>query len=162
DESGSGYGFRFMQDCRNAGLSEQQACEQILADQTEAGEWARRVDKRQLHRAWENSKSKEQPDADEFDQRFKLTAFKDVKIGTTTNYLVKGIVPREGLIVVWGPPKCGKSFWTFDLSMHVALDWKYRGCRVKQGRVVYLALEGRGGFAGRIEAFKKFHDLKDM
>jgi hypothetical protein len=94
-----------------------------------------------------------------FDQRFKLTAFNDVKLSTTANYLVKGIVPREGLIVVWGPPKCGKSFWTFDLSMHVALNWQYRDCKVQQGGVVYLALEGRGGFAARIEAWKQFHQL---
>ena len=26
-----------------------------------------------------------------------------------------------GLAVVWGAPKCGKSFWTFDVLMHVAL-----------------------------------------
>ena len=27
-------------------------------------------------------------------------------------------IPRVGLVVVWGPPKCGKSFWAFDLAMH--------------------------------------------
>jgi hypothetical protein len=31
--------------------------------------------------------------------------------------------PRVGLILVWGPPKCGKSFWTFDTVMHIALGW---------------------------------------
>ena len=36
-------------------------------------------------------------------------------------YLVKGLIPREGLTIVWGPPKSGKSFKTFDLCMHVAL-----------------------------------------
>ena len=41
-----------------------------------------------------------------------------------------------GLAVVWGAPKCGKSFWTFDALMHVALGWEYRGRRVRQGTIV--------------------------
>ena len=33
----------------------------------------------------------------------------------------------------------------FDLSMHIALGREYRGKRVQQGSVVYLALEGGKG-----------------
>ena len=53
--------------------------------------------------------------------------FDKVTLGTERRYLVKGLIPYPGLSVVWGPPKSGKSFWTFDLVMHVALDWAYRG-----------------------------------
>ena len=42
--------------------------------------------------------------------RFKLTAFEQIQISTAPNYLVKGIIPRAGLVIFWGPPKCGKSF----------------------------------------------------
>jgi Protein of unknown function (DUF3631)/Primase C terminal 2 (PriCT-2) len=56
DESGSGYGFRFMRDCHTNGLSYEQARAAVLADKNEAGEWANRVDERQLERAWERSK----------------------------------------------------------------------------------------------------------
>jgi RecA-family ATPase len=69
--------------------------------------------------------------------------------------LVKGIIPREGLIVAWGPPKCGKSFWIFDLAMHVALGWQYRDRRVQQGAVVYCAFEGQTGIQARVEAFRQ-------
>jgi hypothetical protein len=89
--------------------------------------------------------------------RFNLVAFDNITVGSTAVYLVKGIIPRTGLTVVWGPPKCGKSFWTFDLSMHVALGWEYRGRRVHGGPVVYLALEGGEGFKARIEAFRQRH-----
>jgi putative DNA primase/helicase len=54
DETGSGYGFRFMQECHARGLSYEQARVAILADTTNAGEWANRVDERQLRRAWGN------------------------------------------------------------------------------------------------------------
>jgi hypothetical protein len=62
--------------------------------------------------------------------------------------------------VIWGPPKCGKSFWCFDLTMHVALGWTYRGRRVEQGAVVYCAFEGADGFKKRAEAFRQHHHLE--
>jgi hypothetical protein len=86
---------------------------------------------------------------------FRLRCFNEITIGTDRAYLAKGIVPRTGLVVVWGAPKCGKSFRTFDLVMHVALGWEDRGRLVHQGPVVYLALEGGKGFEGRIEAFRQ-------
>lgn len=93
-----------------------------------------------------------------FEPRFILKAFDAITMSTDANYCIKGIVPRAGLAIVWGPPKCGKSFWTFDLVMHVALGREYRGHRVQQGAVVYLALEGGHGFHNRVEAWRR-HDL---
>jgi hypothetical protein len=89
--------------------------------------------------------------------RFKLTPFRDLKSTKASAYLVKGIIPRTGLVVVWGPPKCGKSFWTFDLMMHIALGREYRNRRVKPGPVVYCAFEGADGFRARAEAFRREH-----
>jgi hypothetical protein len=90
-------------------------------------------------------------------RRFELKPFDAIKVSRTPNYLVKGILPRSGLVVVWGPPKCGKSFWTFDLIMHVVINRDYRGQRVHGGAVVYLALEGGCGFAARVEAWRRRH-----
>jgi hypothetical protein len=92
--------------------------------------------------------------------RFHLTRFRDIAIPQGVAYLVKDLIPTIGLVVVWGPPKCGKSFCMFDLSMHVALGWEYRG-RVQQGPVVYLALEGGRGFTQRVEAFRRHHGATD-
>jgi len=78
--------------------------------------------------------------------RFHLTRFRDIAITEGVAYLVKDLIPNNGLVVVWGPPKCGKSFWMFDLSMHIALGQEYRGRRVQKGPVVYVALEGGRGF----------------
>jgi AAA domain/Toprim-like len=87
--------------------------------------------------------------------RFELIPFEKIAIDTTPAYLVKGIVPRVGLCVFWGAPKCGKSFLVFDMLMHVALGWKYRDRKVRQGAVVYCALEGCSAFKNRIEAFRQ-------
>lgn len=88
-------------------------------------------------------------------KRFDLIPFDKVTLSTTPNYAVKGLFPRRGLAVVWGPPKCGKSFFVSDLVLHVALGWRYRGRRVQQGSVVYCALEGADGFRARLEAFRR-------
>jgi hypothetical protein len=45
--------------------------------------------------------------------------------------------------------------------MHVALDWTYRGRKVRQGDVVYLALEGHAGLNRRVEAFRQRHNVTD-
>ncbi len=98
--------------------------------------------------------------AEQHGSKFKLIHFADLKPSTEPNYLVKGLIPRMGLVVVWGPPKCGKSFWAFDLTMHVALDRTYRGRRTQSGSVVYCAFEGASGFNARGEAFRKRHEIE--
>jgi len=87
--------------------------------------------------------------------RIYLVPFQEIRLGTRRRDLVARLIPRVGLIIVWGPPKCGKSFWAFDLAMHVALGWEYRGRRVHQGPVVYCAFEGQTGIEARIEAFRQ-------
>jgi hypothetical protein len=104
----------------------------------------------------EENKSKKPP------WSFTLHRFNTVLLGTTAAYLIKGILPRGGLTVAWGPPKCGKSFWDFDAAMHIARGIPYRGRRVQAGGVVYLALEGGEGFRRRIEAYRRRHDVGDV
>ena len=87
--------------------------------------------------------------------RIHLIPFDEIRLGTTRRDLVKGLIPRVGLTVIWGPPKCGKSFWTFDTMMHVVLGWPYRCRRVHQGPVVYCAFEGQTGFEARVAAFRQ-------
>ncbi len=87
--------------------------------------------------------------------RFRLLRFDAVKLDGKAHYLIKKLIPSDGLTVIWGPPKCGKSLWVQDLSMHVALGWEYRGRRVKRGPVVYIACEGERGLRARIEAWRR-------
>jgi hypothetical protein len=94
-------------------------------------------------------------------RRYPLVPFSELRIGTAPSYLVKGLLPRVGLGVIWGSPKCGKSFWFFDLLAHVALGWMYRAKRVLPGAVVYCAFEGAAGFNARAEAFRRKHSLSD-
>jgi hypothetical protein len=87
--------------------------------------------------------------------RFQLVRFKDIKLNTTPRWIVEDMIPRDGLVLMWGKPKCGKSFVAFDLGLHVALGWDYCGKRVEQGPVVYIAAEGALGLSARAEAFRQ-------
>ena len=90
---------------------------------------------------------------------YRLVPFEELKPGIKSPWLVEGVIPQQGLVAVWGPPKCGKSFWTFDLAMHVALRRPYRGRRVNGGPVAYFAFEGAAGFGARAEAFRRAHEI---
>lgn len=67
-------------------------------------------------------------------------------------WLVKRLIPRAELVVVYGASGSGKSFWVLDVCAHVALGREWRGRKVRPGRVVYIAAEGSGGFRNRVEA----------
>jgi len=65
----------------------------------------------------------------------------------TVSNLVRGVIPAQAIVVVFGPPKGGKTFSVCDLTMHAAhgLDW--HGCtNPRRLRVVYLCGEGINGF----------------
>ncbi len=89
------------------------------------------------------------------ERRFKLKRFRDIELPSDGIWLIKNLIPRESLVVVYGAPKCGKSFLVFDLVMHVALGRPYRDKPVIQGAVVYVAAEGAQGLRARAEAFRR-------
>jgi hypothetical protein len=76
---------------------------------------------------------------------FTLTRLVNVELDTGPCYVIDGLIPRNGLILVWGPPKCGKTFWVFDLVGHVAIKAPYLERDVEPGPVVYIACEGEHG-----------------
>jgi hypothetical protein len=88
-------------------------------------------------------------------RRFPPVWFDDIELTTTPRCIIEDLIPHDSLVVVWGPPKCGKSFWVFDMVMHVALGWEYRGHQVEQGTVLYIAAEGELGIRARAHAFRQ-------
>jgi hypothetical protein len=86
-----------------------------------------------------------------------LLSFDSLTLSTVPSYTIKGLMPETGVGIVWGPKAVGKSFGIFDMVMHVALGWRYRGRRVRQGAAVYCAFEGEIGFVKRIEGFRRQH-----
>ena len=93
--------------------------------------------------------------------KIRLIPFNMIKLGGgAIEWLVKKLLPRTGVGLTWGPSQTYKSFWLFDLALHVALGWVYRGRRVQKGAVIYCAFEGGMGLCKRVEAFRKHHELE--
>jgi hypothetical protein len=91
---------------------------------------------------------------------FPMVAFKGVRMDLKRrNYLIKNLLPRSGLAVIWGPPKCYKSFWSMDVALHIARGRPYRGLRVQQAAVIYIMLEGREGLGARKEALARHYGI---
>lgn len=62
----------------------------------------------------------------------------------TNLWLVKGIIPENGSVVVYGPPGVGKSLVALDMAMHVAAGMDWHGRKVKPVRVAVICPESRG------------------
>ena len=71
---------------------------------------------------------------------------------------VKGVLPAQGVAVVFGASGSGKSFVMLDLAAHIALGRRWFGCRVKEASVVYVNLESSGGLRTRLEAWEKEYE----
>lgn len=74
-------------------------------------------------------------------------------------WIVKGVIPRAELVVLFGESGSGKSFMALDLAACIARGLPWRGRRVNAGRVVYIAAEGAGGFRNRVVAHVQAHGL---
>jgi KaiC/GvpD/RAD55 family RecA-like ATPase len=73
---------------------------------------------------------------------------------TARRYLVKGIIDRNALVVLYGAPGCGKTFLVLDLALTIAAGReRWFDHRVKGGRCVYIAAEAGEGIRNRVAAW---------
>ena len=152
DQSGSGFGFRFFASCKKQGKTFEQAWDAIQADQGKAGEWARRVDIRQLKRTWLNAPVKMFDDARP-KQQAKISTITAYKLNDMEFPKLEFVVPDlivEGLTLFAGRPKIGKSWLALQVANAVANgSTTLGGIRCREGDVLYCALEDN---ARRIQA----------
>lgn len=74
-------------------------------------------------------------------------------------FIIKGVLPEAALAVIYGAPGSGKSFFALDLACAVAGGIAWRGHKVKQGAVVYIAAEDAPGIRTRIKAYTQEHKI---
>ena len=75
------------------------------------------------------------------------------------SWLLERLIPSGSLVVLYGPPKVGKSFLALDwaLSMAEGCDWLGRATSSEPQPVVYLAGEGIGGLGKRLKAWEQHY-----
>ncbi len=74
------------------------------------------------------------------------------------SWLVRGLLERDSLAMLFGDPGAGKSFGAVDLAACVATGQKWHGRKVYPGPVLFVAGEGRSGIARRFQAWSIVHD----
>lgn len=93
--------------------------------------------------------------------KYEITDISNLDKIRSPRWLVKKLLPLDGLGVVFGAPGSGKTFFALDLGLKVgggdSARWRDR--EVRGGRVVYIAAEDFIGVAQRARAYLKHHGL---
>jgi len=91
--------------------------------------------------------------------RFKLLSGADLYNAAPMRWMVRGVLPVEGLAALFGASGSGKSFLMLDIGCAVAGgDYEWFGRRVTQCPVTYVCLEGEAGMGKRVQAWSRHHN----
>jgi len=75
-------------------------------------------------------------------------------------WTIKGVLPEDGLIELFGASGSYKSFIVLDMCYCIALNREWQGCDVNGGTVVYVAGEGGSGLGRRLRGIELHYGEK--
>lgn len=97
---------------------------------------------------------------DDFDGKYTIVHAEAALRRPTIEWMIKGVLPRADLGVIFGASGSGKTFIALDLAMALARGVDWQGRRVTRAyRVLYIAAEGSGGLGNRIKAYCLHHGI---
>ena len=73
------------------------------------------------------------------------------------DWLVNGVISRNGLSVIYGPPGAGKSFLLMDMMACICRGEPWFAHGTQQAPAIYIAFEGIDGYGQRAAAYEKYH-----
>ena len=94
------------------------------------------------------------------EHRKEFVLFDELSDTSNKEWLVQGLLGAGEASACYGKPGSAKSALAEDMGLHVAAGWSWHGRKVKQGAVVYVALERRKLVERRGSAFRLKHSLK--
>ena len=89
--------------------------------------------------------------------RYKLLSDDDLCKLPPLQWRIKKVLPQTGLAAIYGASGSGKSFLVLDGLQALAAGREWFGYKTKSCNVLYCALEGEGGIAGRVAAYRIRH-----
>jgi hypothetical protein len=87
--------------------------------------------------------------------KFNLVSWNEITFDADAEWLIKHILPRTGVALLYGQRSSFKSFVAMHMAICVALGRTWAGKRVERASVVYIAAEGQGGFPKRQRGYIK-------
>lgn len=91
--------------------------------------------------------------------RFPITGIGDFIKRPHPGWLIKGVLPKADLVVLYGESGSGKSFIVTDIALAMARGVAWRGLRTRACRVLYVVAEGGGGYVSRLQAYAAHHQV---
>lgn len=92
--------------------------------------------------------------------RFQFVQAAAFSAGKPPGWIIKNVLPRAELIVLYGESGAGKSFVALDLMGAIARGEDWRGHKTHQGLGCgYIAAEGAAGFRNRLQAYAQHHGV---
>lgn len=88
-------------------------------------------------------------------RKFEFLDYRDVALAPAipmNEPLIKGLLDRGTMSVMYGDSNAGKTFVAMDMAFHIAAGLPYAGKATTRGLVVYVAAEGGDGAKKRIKA----------
>lgn len=98
-------------------------------------------------------------DFEEEQSRFQIFSFDEFISKPAPSWRIKGILPENGLAMLYGASGTGKSFLAIDIAAHIAFGNNWCGYKTNKGSVLYIAAEGAAGIRNRFKAIQKHNDL---
>jgi len=107
--------------------------------------------KRVKELGWQEPKSKVTVQSG---KKYTLHTAKQLELFPPLEWAIKHILPRQGIVAIYGPSQSGKSFLAMDAGIAIAEGQCWFSRKVTRSPVVYVALEGEGGYGNRIKAWQ--------
>lgn len=92
--------------------------------------------------------------------RFQVVSPDEFASSDPEKWLMKGVLPRAELAVLFGDAGSGKSFLALDWCGAICRGENWNGRTVAKGKCVYVCAEGAGGFKRRLVAYAQEQDIE--
>lgn len=93
-------------------------------------------------------------------EKFAVCSAGEFAAGPPQQWIIKGVLPKAQIGMVYGESTAGKSFVVIDMLAAIARGEPWRGLKTKALRVVLIVAEGAGGAKGRMRAYEQHHDVR--
>lgn len=90
--------------------------------------------------------------------RYKLLSGANLYNAEPMKWMIRGVLPAEGLAALYGASGSGNSFLALDMGCAIAYGAEWFGRRVTQAPVTYICLEGEAGLGKRVKAWSLHHE----
>jgi phage/plasmid primase-like uncharacterized protein len=93
---------------------------------------------------------------------FETLSLDEIDTMPPPNWRIDGLIPANGLVLLYGRPGEHKTFIALDMVLRVAYGLDWHGKPTKQTGVLYIAGEGKFGIGQRIKGWRREHGLSGV